>query len=197
MFSRTAIAALALASLVACGGDKDDADATASTDSAAIAPAPPPAPEMTDANILAALISGDSTDIALGNAMKAQGTNPGLKTLGAMLIADHTQHIKDVMAVVTKDSVTLTTMAGDTSAQHRENMKTTWSALTKGVSTDSSLVQNAIDAHQAGLDRMDDLDGKAQNPDVKALVEATKPVMQKHLDAAKALKDDLDKASKK
>jgi putative membrane protein len=197
MFSRTAVAALALASLVACSKD-NDADTTASNDTSSVATqAPPPAPELTDANILAGLIAGDSMDIALGTAMKAQATNPGLKTLGSMLIADHTQHIKDVMAVATKDSVTPVLMAGDTSVQHRENIKTTWAALTKGASADSSFVQTAIDAHQAGLDRMDNYDGKAQNADVKALVEATKPVMQKHLDAAKALKDKMEDAAKK
>src|SRR3954469_443812 len=96
MFGRTAIAALAICSLAACSKDKDDASTT-TTDSTTVAstPTPPPAPQMTDANMLASLAAGDSTDMALGNAMKTTATFPALKSLGSMLIADHTAHLKD------------------------------------------------------------------------------------------------------
>src|SRR5207237_869290 len=110
-------------------------------------------------------------------------TNPGLKSLGSMLVADHTAHLKQVEALAKKDSMTIQPMAGDTSAQHRDNMKAAWASLTKGTSADSSLVETAINAHKAGIDKVDNFDGKTQNADIKGLLAATKIAMQKHLDA--------------
>jgi hypothetical protein len=197
-FGRTAIAALAICSLAACSKDNNDASTT-TNDSTSVAstPTPPPPPQMTDANMLAALAAGDSTDMALGNTLKTTATFPALKSLGNMLVADHTAHLKDVEALAKKDSMTITPMAGDTSAQHRDNLKASWASLTKGTSADSALVETAINAHKAGIDRVDDFDGKTQNADIKALLASTKIAMQKHLDAAQKVKDSMDKANKK
>lgn len=197
MFSRTAIAALAICSLAACSKDNDDAATTTTTESTSVTTEPAPPAQMTDANILAALAAGDSTDLALGNAMKATATHPGIKALGAMLIADHGAHLKEITLLAKKDSMTVALMDGDTSAQHRDNLKTAWAGLTKGMSADSALIETAIDAHKAGIDKVDDFDGKTENADIKGILASTKIAMKKHLDAAEALKDKMDKAAKK
>lgn len=196
MFSRTAIAALALVTFAACA-DTDGEDTTmASTDTTAIAPPPPAPPAMTDSNILAALIAADSMEMAMAAGIKSMGTDAGLKQYGAMIMADHSKHLKDIAALSAKDSIAPMVMMGDTSAQHMANMKTAMSGMTKGMSADSTFIEEAIKSHEGIMDQLNDADGVAQNTNVKALVAATKTVVQKHIDDAKALKDKMEKAMK-
>jgi putative membrane protein len=198
MFSRTAIAALAICSLAACSKDNNDASTT-TVDSTSVAstPTPPPPPQMTDANILAAMTAADSMEIMMGTQTKAVATDAGLKSFAAMMVTDHGKHVKDVDATAKKDNITLAPMAGDTSAQHMQNMKTAMSAMTKGAATDSSIIAEFVNGHQAVIDQLNAADGAAQNADVKALIASTKPVVQKHLDAAKALQDKMTAAATK
>lgn len=193
MFSRTAIAALALVTFAACADKDADTSATTTETTTEMAPPPPAAPVMTDANILSALMSADSMEIELGKAIKAMGSDAGLKVYGATLVTAHGQHAKDVAALATKDSIMPSAMMGDTTMQHVSNMKSMMSSMTKGAATDSAFVAEAINGHQVALDQLNAAEGAAQNADVKAMVTATKPVVQAHLDAAKALQEKMKK----
>ena len=193
MFSRTAIAALAIFSIAACAKDGDDTGDTSADTAQTALPTPPPSPVMTDANILAAMTAGDSMEIEMGTAMKTMATDAGLKQFGTMLVTDHSAHVQQVADVATKAAITPALAADDTTAQHTANMKTHMSSMTKGAATDSMFIAEAINGHQAKLDKLNAADAAAQNADVKALIAATRPVVQKHLDDAKALQDKMTK----
>lgn len=195
MFSRTAIAALALASLAACA-KSDDAAMTTTTDSTTVttAPAPPPPPAMTDANIVAGMMTADSMEVALGTAMKTMGADAGVKSMGAMMAADHGKHMKSLMAMAMKDSIAPMAMSDDTMSMHMMHMQDMMKTMKKGMSSDSAMVAEMIAGHEAVLANLDKAEGVAQNAMLKDMVTATKPVVQKHLDAAKALQDKMMKA---
>lgn len=196
MFSRTAIAALALVTFAACA-DKDGEDTSTTTETTTVTEAPPPPPAMTDSNILAGMMAADSMELAMAEGIKSMASDAGLRQYGAMIMTDHTKHLKDIAALAEKDSIAPMVMMGDTTAQHTANMKAAMSGMAKGMSTDSMFVEEAIKGHEAVMDKLKDADGAAQNTDVKALIEATKAVVQKHIDDAKALKDKMEKAMKK
>jgi len=166
------------------------ANGTAMGATTAAAPAPAPA-QLNDANVIAKLSGGDSAEVALAKLVQTKATDAGVRQYATMLLTDHGANAKQVASLAKKDSITPTPPPNDTSAAEHQHVLDRFKSMAKGKDFDTAFVNSAVDDHTKEISELQSAQGSLQNKDVQALVTKTIPVMQKHLDRAKALQTKL------
>jgi len=124
---------------------------------------------------------GGMAEVEMGKLAQQKSQNPEIKKFGQMMVTDHTAAGNDLKALAAKKNTTLPTDVG--------SHKSTIDSLSKesGAGFDKAYVNAMISDHEADLK---DFQKQAQNssdPDVKAFAAKVVPVIQKHLDAIKAI----------
>ncbi len=198
--SRWSMIAAAIA-LAACSGSKDASKtdstsmATSSTSATTTAAAGDSMRRdssaagggtMSDANIMAKEIAGDSAEVALASYVRSHASDAGVKSYAALLVSDHGKGEKEARALATKLSITPQPAANDTTSQEAQNTMSRFSSL-KGHDLDTAFVSHEIQDHKTDIDDAHKASSAAQNPQVKQLVDTSIPELQKHLDRAQAL----------
>ena len=197
VFRHAAFATLCTSALVAgCGkGDKaSDSAKVADSAAAAAAAAPAPAataPAMTDGNILAKLDADNVADSSGGAMAAAKGTSASVKEFGKMMEKDHHMMHADVMALAKKLNVTMQMPANDPDSAAAKAAADTMASTPKGADWDKWYINHAVTDHEAVLKFAQDAQNATQNADLKAAIQKAAPVVQKHLDKAKAIQSKL------
>jgi putative membrane protein len=193
------LAAAAVLALAACGGSEAEQQADASTEvPAPSAPAtemPAPAaaaPAVTDPQIAAIVVAANQVDIDAGELAKERGTDPRVKEFAQRMITDHGGVNQAASDLVGKLGVTPEPNA--TSQQLTSDGEQNLTALRgqSGAAFDRAYIANEVTYHQAVLDAIDQtLIPSAQNAELKALLEATRPAVAHHLEMAKGIQTKL------
>jgi putative membrane protein len=199
--SRRAAATLAVLLLVACGKkDQAAADSAAGASAAAAAPAPmaadtaKPAAALNDAQIAHVVVTANSVDSAAGTLAKSKGTAKAVKDFAQTMITDHAGVNKQAVALATKLNVTPedNDVSRGLKSGGDQNMSTLQGL--SGAAFDSAYIAHEVDYHQAVLDALDKtLIPGAQNAELKALLEKSRPAFVAHLDRAKSVQTGLGK----
>jgi putative membrane protein len=190
------LAAVLLLSLAACGDS--DADTQAAADTTA---APPPAqttaeapaaPAVTDPQIAAIVVAANDVDIAAGRLAQERGSNAQVKEFAQRMVTDHTGVNKAATDLVTRLNVT---PEGNATSQKLssdgEASRTRLQGLS-GAEFDRAYVDQEVAYHQAVLDAIDQtLIPSAQNAELKALLEQTRPAVAAHLQHAQQIQGTL------
>lgn len=182
------VGAAALLGLAACGPQPREQDAGAPS---AQAPAPEPAaaaapPSMSAADYVATAAVGDLYEVEAARIAGERSQNDEVKALAQMISADHTKSSNDLKTAVGQSGQTLTIPAAlpaDRQAQIE--------ALNAATPTDFDAVwlTQQVQVHEQALALHQRY---AQNGDVaalKAFASATAPVIQRHLDQVRQLRD--------
>ena len=189
--SRTLLALSAVVLLGACG-TKDDKMADTSAPAMA-EPAPAPAaPAVTDPQIAAIVVAANDADIEGGRQAASKSKNAGVKAFAQRMITDHGGVNKAAKALVTKLNVT--PEESDASRQQKTTGEQTRETLKgkTGADFDRAYIANEITYHEGLLDAIDKLLlPSAQNAELKALLDQTRPAVVSHLKAAQDLKVSL------
>jgi putative membrane protein len=200
-----AIALLAPALVVvACKKDSDDNAGGATDTTAVAAPTPPPTPTDTtaaapapsgtvsDAQIAAIVLAANTVDSTAGALAKQKGTNADVKKFGQTMMTDHGGVNKQAVALAGR--LHLTPEENPTSTQLKqggEQSRTQLNGLS-GAAFDRAYIDHEVEYHQTVLDAIDKtLIPNAQNADLKALLQQTRPAVAAHLDMAKSLQTKL------
>jgi putative membrane protein len=192
------IVAVTAALLLAAACGDSDADTQAAADSAAApvaesTPAPAPsAPAVTDPQIAAIVVAANDVDIAAGELARTRGTDLRVKEFAQRMITDHSGVNKAATDLVTKLGVTPEPNA--TSQKLTADGEASRTALQgqSGAAFDKAYVDQEVAYHQAVLDAIDQtLIPSAQNAELKALLEQTRPAVAAHLDHARQLQTQL------
>lgn len=186
----TVLALLTAVTLAACtGGNKDES----ATDTTTAAPAPA-APAVTDPQIAAIVVTANNVDIDAGKMAQAKSKNADVKAFGKMMVTDHSAVNTQATNLVTKLNVT--PEESETSRTMADKGKTTADSLTRltGAAFDKAYIDNEVAYHQAVLDAIDKtLIPNAQNAELKALLEQTRPAVAAHLKSAQDIQAKLNK----
>ncbi len=193
--NRIVAVAAALALAAACG-DSDANEQASTTDAASTevsaAPAPAPAPAVTDPQIAAIVVAANQVDIDAGELAKERASDPRVKEFAQRMITDHggvNQAASDLvgrLGVTPEPSATSQKLTADGEASR--------AALQgqSGAGFDRAYIANEVAYHQAVLDAIDQtLIPSAQNAELKALLEQTRPAVAAHLDHARQLQTSL------
>jgi putative membrane protein len=188
------LCAAALAVVGACskGSEANGDSAAAGASAAAATPAPPPAPAaLTAENVVAKMGGGDSAEVMLARLVETKATNAGVKSYARMLVTDHGAHAKELAALEKKANLTPQPPPNDLSASEHQQTYERFKALSKGMDFDTAFVNDAVADHQKEITELQAAEQSIQQPEVKAFIAKTIPVMQKHLDRAQALQKQL------
>lgn len=197
--SRTTLAALCAAALLAaCSKTDNRADSMKMADSAAAmapaavpAPAPTPVPALSDANIAAILDNANMADSAVGNLASTKGTNAEVKAFGRDMMRDHHAVRKMGLDLVTKLKVTPEMPAGDNSVAQANAWHDSLSSMPKGAAWDKAYINHEVAYHQAVISTAKTAEGMAQNAELKALITKVLPNLDAHLQHAQQIQGKL------
>lgn len=198
---KTVLSLMALAMVAACGGnDADQTEAnTATMDTAATAApaatAPAATPAVTDPQIADIVVAANQVDIEAGQLATSKATNPQVKEFANRMITDHTGVNKAAGDLVGRLGVT--PEENPTSQQLRQGGQQTRTTLQgmSGAAFDSAYIANEVTYHQAVLDAIDNtLIPNAQNAELKALLQQTRPAVAAHLEHAQKIQGSLGKS---
>ncbi|MEP7219710.1 MAG: DUF4142 domain-containing protein, partial [Bacteroidota bacterium] len=146
---------------------------------------------MNDANILAALSMADSAEITEGKLALKKGKNADVKKFAQMMITDHGTMMSDGKALAAKLNITPTLPADDNMKGETAMMVQELTAAADGADFDAKYIAEAIGDHQKDLTMLNDMQAKAQAPELKDAISKAIPVVQKHLDRAKEIQGKL------
>lgn len=194
--NRMVAVAAALALAAACG-DSEASEQASTTDAAAAAASstPPPqsaAPAVTDPQIAAIVVAANQVDIDAGELARGKATDPRVKEFAERMVTDHSGVNKAASDLVGRLGVTPEPSA--TSQKLTQDGEANRTALQgqSGAAFDRAYVANEVAYHQAVLDAIDQtLIPSAQNPELKALLEQTRPAVAAHLEHARQLQSSL------
>jgi len=195
LFSATALAGLWL--VAACKKPEPAADTAAP----AVAPAPDTAkpaaaaaPAINDAQIAHIVVTADAIDSAAGALAKQKGASKAVKDFGETMVNDHGGVNKQAVALATKLNVT--PEDNNVSKQLKAGADANIAKLQglTGAAFDKAYIDNEVAYHQAVADAIDKtLIPNAQNAELKALLEKSRPAFGAHLERAKSIQASLSK----
>jgi putative membrane protein len=197
-------AALCAAALLpACGKSDKRADSTRTSDSAmaampatgptsAAAPAATPA-AMSDANIFAALDEANMADSAAGSLAAAKGTSADVRAFGREMMRDHHALRKGGQDLAKQLNITAQPAAGDGSAAVDRALADSLTAMPAGAAWDRFYVDHAVTHHEVVLATAQNAMSATQNAEVRGMLAKAAPIVQSHLDKAKALRTQMTK----
>jgi len=193
---RSTLTVLSLALAAACSSADSDTSA-ADTAQAALPPAATvtdsaPAGAVTDPQIADIVVAANEVDIAAGELARTSGTDPRVKAFGERMVTDHTGVNQAASELVGRLGVTPERNA--TSDKLRRDGELAREALQRetGAAFDRAYIDGEVAYHDAVLKAIDDtLIPNAQNAELKALLEQTRPAVEAHLQHARELQTAL------
>jgi putative membrane protein len=192
-------ACLLLLGMVSACGDRANRDETGRAasvgDTTAVAtdtaPSPTTSPDLSDANIVALLDHANEADSSAGALASKKATNAQVKTFAKMMMADHHRLRKQGADLAKKLGVTPQPPANDPVTALAKQETDALEAAEKGPDFDRTYIQQEITAHQAVLDLANQAHDSADNPELKALIEQARPLIENHLKQAQAIEKEL------
>lgn len=136
-----------------------------------------------DQKILKDIAVADLSEIAGGKLAQSKGQSAEVKAFGQQMIDDHTQNLNDVMALADARGVTLPT---EPDAKHKA-MAAKLEKLSGDAFDKTYMSQAGVQDHKTVHASLVAASKKAKDPDVKALVDKTEPVVAQHLKSAEQM----------
>ena len=147
----------------------------------------PSAPPMTNANILAHIMEGDSLEVEMSKSGADSAKNMEVKRFAQRMVTAHTQHMDEVKSSASKAKLTPERQAGDTAnAMMAKRIMDRLDGTKAGAARDRLLMESEVDFHTQLLHNLETARGVATGP-TKDLVEKTEPVVRQHLADARAI----------
>lgn len=150
---------------------------------------------LTDANIVALLDEANVADSTAGAVAAPKATNKAVKDFARLMMSEHHALRKQGQQLAQKLNVTPAPPATDPLKPLAESEMTALESTPKGAEFDRVYIEQEIAVHKAVLDLLDKAESQAQNEELKSLIEQARPVIQKHLDQAEKIQDQLGQAT--
>jgi putative membrane protein len=152
-------------------------------------------PKLSDANIVALLDEANKADSSAGALALTKATNPAVKNFAKEMMGEHHALRLQGQQLAKQLKITPEPVANDPLKPLVESETTALKNTPKGAQFDRVYIEQEISAHRAVLDLADEAHDQAQNEQLKALIEKAKPVIEKHLDQAQKIQDELGKTT--
>jgi putative membrane protein len=189
---KTLLSVMALAALAACGGENAEERAVVVDSAAGAAETAPAAPAVTDPQIADIVVTANEVDIQAGELARIRASDPRVKEFAERMITDHSGVNQAASELVTRLGVT--PEPNPVSQQLRQGGEQNRSSLQgqSGAAFDQAYIEQEVAYHQAVLDALDQtLIPNAQNAELRALLEQSRPAFVAHLEHARELQGSL------
>lgn len=178
-----------LALLAACASEGSEAaerqsDTAARRDSiAGVAAA-----SMTEAHVFGLLEQVHAADSAVGSLAAARGSTNEIKDFGRMVAREHIALRRDILALA-RDAGIAPQVPPVPPDAPPDAMRENLLAAQAGAPWDRAYLDYAIAAHNAAVENTARALAATQRGDVRQFIERSVPILQKHLDKARSLRD--------
>lgn len=189
--------ALVLALLIAPAAYADDA-----TTKSPAAPTQAKAAKLDKAElqVLAHYHALDQKEVDLGKTAQKKGESAAVKAYGEMLIKDHGESDKKLLALAKKLGQKIPAEKPTTAAEKQEKAadKANIAKLKKleGAQFDAEFLRMMVEGHEKELAKIDAKIGEVKNAELADLLKAKKPTLQHHADHARELQKNEAQAMK-
>ena len=143
-----------------------------------------------DAEIAHIVTTANTIDVDSGKLAQTKAASKDVKDYAKMMVNDHTSSNKEAMALAKKLGVQ--PKDNETSKSLKTSANETMKSLKglKGAEFDKAYMAQEVAFHQKVLDTINNtLEPSAKNPDLKAQIIKTKPVIEAHLEHAKKVQE--------
>jgi putative membrane protein len=190
-------AAVAVLSLAACNkpateteGAATPAEQNATPDANPAATIPTPSNEAKAPDFVSKAAASDMFEIEAAKLAQTRATHADVKAFAAMMVKDHTKSTDALKKAIGDSGQPLTPPA-----TLPDDLKDKLDDLSKvdAKDFDANYMDNQVDAHQAALDLMQRYAEDGDVAQIKTFAAATAPVVQKHLDEARRIRDAVKK----
>src|SRR5205085_6354522 len=124
--------------------------------------------------------------VQLGKYAMANAGSAAVKQFGKMMADDHTKANTELTTIAQVKSIAIPNVPGDKHQHHIDDL-----TKKKGAEFDKDYMSMMVDDHEEDVKKFEDAAKNAKDVDIKAFAAKTVPVLRKHLDAAKKIKDGL------
>lgn len=131
--------------------------------------------------------AGGLMEVELGTLAQQVAKSARVKGFGAMMVKDHTKANTELMALASSKGITIPSTLPVDIQNHINEMK-----KLKGADFDKHYMSMMTDDHKETIDLFEKASKNAPDADLKAFATKTLPVLNLHLDSAKAIKDAID-----
>jgi putative membrane protein len=138
---------------------------------------------MSDQQFVDMAAQTDMVEANLGQLAQTAAESQAVKDYGQMLTTDHTSDFNQLSSAAQQAGMS---RPDAIDAEHNKAMIEPFQKL-KGAAFDRKLIQAAVGGHTKAIAFYKKEAANAQNPAIKSYAETALPVLQKHLDHAKAL----------
>jgi putative membrane protein len=180
--------------LSACNDDDSTSTTTTTSDTTSSgidtsthATTTPPAPlDSTDVEFIRKAAMGGKMEVDLGNIAQSNAASDRVKNFGNMMVTDHSQANGELMQFAQSRNVVLSDSLDKKMKDHMTSMQ-----QMKGKAFDKHYMGMMVDDHVKDVKEFEKASTGAKDPDLRAWAAKTLPVLQKHLDSAKAIRPKL------
>lgn len=137
-----------------------------------------------DAKFLVKAADGGMLEVQLGQIAEKRAISRRVKNFGAMMVKDHSQANSDLTALASSKNVTVPQTLSDDSQKKLNKMN----AVT-GTDFDKAYIDMMVDDHNDDVSDFTKEAKESTDNDVQSFANKTLPVLQTHLDSAKAIQD--------
>ncbi|WP_333585833.1 DUF4142 domain-containing protein [Phenylobacterium sp.] len=189
-------AAVAALTLAACGQPANDT-ATAPAESVTpdanpAATLPTPADEASAPDFVRLAAQNDLFEIQSSELALERTQNPQVRAFAQEMIEAHRRTTRDLQTAIGSAGAGLTaptTLDEDMTGELNELREASAGDF------DKEYMEAQVDAHQRALNLMQRYANDGDRPELQAFAAATAPAIQQHLDRARALRDQIDRAN--
>lgn len=179
-----AVMALALFAISCNDEKKTDTEVAVETETKSDTTTPPPAAAGNDESF--ALPVGDNgiLEVKLAQLAQSNGKHAKVKELGKMLETDHSKANEELKAWAAKNNVTLPAAMGPENQQKFDGL-----SAKKGSDFDKAFTEAMVAHHEASIAKFKTEAESGNNAELKAWAAGKVPVLEHHLEMAKAARD--------
>lgn len=132
--------------------------------------------------------SGSMMEIDLGKYAQQNASNQRVRNFGAMMVSDHTEASAELRKIVEGKNIQIPSSMQDKHQDMSEELK-----KKSGDEFDREYMKEMVDDHEKDVDLFRKQSENASDPEIRAFAGKILPVLEMHLDSAKAIRDAITK----
>jgi putative membrane protein len=140
------------------------------------------------------LIVGDSIEMEMAQLAATRTQNAAVKDFANQLVTDQTARLAQLNKLAANGDIGREANPSDTTGAHLAGQLASLKSMAQDSGFDLAFTQDQIELHQTAIDGLKALRPAATSADVRNDIDATLPVLEKHLAAAQQLAARLSKA---
>jgi len=144
-------------------------------------------------NLVNHLIVGDSLEVEMAQVAASRTQNAAVKDFANQLVTDHKAHLEQLSKFAASASIGREANTSDTSGTHLAGLLAGLKTMPADSTFDRAFVQEQIAHHQATIDGLKSMRSAAKDAELQKDIDATLPILEKHLSSAQQLASQLSK----